>query len=80
MRANRSLTRRTILASLIGLGGTVWSRASRAQAAAPNEPRQPVAIQFALDRPIDAAAAPFVMAGVSGLFSAEDSVGHTNVV
>ena len=79
MRVNRSLTRRTILASLIGIGGTVWSRASRAQAPAPSEPRQPLAIQFTLDRPIDAAAAPFVMAAVSGLFSAEDLAVTTNV-
>ena len=79
MRVNRSLTRRTILASLIGIGGTVWSRASRAQAPAPSEPRQPVAIQFTLDRPIDAAAAPFVMAAVSGLFSAEGLAVTTNV-
>ena len=79
MRVSRSLTRRTILASLIGIGGTVWSRASRAQAPAPSEPRQPVAIQFTLDRPIDAAAAPFVMAAVSGLFSAEGLAVTTNV-
>ena len=38
---------------------------------AADEPRPPLAIQFSLDRPIDAAAAPFVMAAAGGLFSAE---------
>ena len=38
---------------------------------AADEPRPPLAIQFSLDRPIDAAAAPFVMATAVGLFSAE---------
>ena len=40
---------------------------------AADEPRHPLAIQFSLDRPIDAAAAPFVMAAGSGQFSAEAS-------
>ena len=38
---------------------------------AADEPRPPVAIQFSLDRPIDATDAPFVMAATGGLFSAE---------
>ncbi|WKA32174.1 ABC transporter substrate-binding protein [Bradyrhizobium roseum] len=38
---------------------------------AADEPRPPLAIQFSLDRPIDAAAAPFVLAAAGGLFSAE---------
>ena len=40
-------------------------------ARAADEVRPPLAIQFSLDRPIDAAAAPFVMAAAGGLFSAE---------
>jgi NitT/TauT family transport system substrate-binding protein len=40
---------------------------SRAQ----GEARRPVAIQFSLDRPIDAAAAPFVLASARGLFGSE---------
>lgn len=40
-------------------------------ALAADEPRPPLAIQFSLDRPIDAAAAPFVLAAAGGLFSAE---------
>ncbi|MFL6836903.1 MAG: ABC transporter substrate-binding protein [Bradyrhizobium sp.] len=68
---------RTILVLLIGLGAVVCSGAGQTQTA--SEPRQPVAIQFTLDRPIDAAASPFVMAGVSGLFSAEGLAVTTNV-
>ena len=79
MRVNRSLTRRTILASLIGIRRYRVVPRKSAQAPAPSEPRQPVAIQFTLDRPIDAAAAPFVMAAVSGLFSAEGLAVTTNV-
>jgi NitT/TauT family transport system substrate-binding protein len=56
-----------MLALLIGLGAVVCAIAAQAA----DEPRQPIAIQFSLDRPIDAAAAPFVMAAVNGLFTAE---------
>ena len=38
---------------------------------AQGEARRPVAIQFSLDRPIDAAAAPFVLAAARGLFGSE---------
>jgi NitT/TauT family transport system substrate-binding protein len=47
---------------------TCWA-AGESRAA--GEARQPVAIQFSLDRPMDAAAAPFLMAATSGLFGAE---------
>jgi len=43
------------------------------------EPRPPVAIQFSLDRPMDAGAAPFVMASVNGLFGAEGLAVTTNI-
>jgi NitT/TauT family transport system substrate-binding protein len=66
---------RCILALLIGLGAVAWAGV----AAAADEPRQPIAIQFTLDRPVDAAAAPFVMAGVSGLFSSEGLAVTTNI-
>ena len=46
---------------------------------AADEPRPPLAIQFSLDRPIDAAAAPFVMASAGGLFSAEALAVTTNI-
>jgi len=43
------------------------------------EPRPPVAIQLSLDRPMDAGAAPFVMASVNGLFGAEGLAVTTNI-
>lgn len=51
--------------------------ASHVQAA--DEPRPPLAIQFSLDRTIDAAAAPFVMAAANGLFGAEGLAVTINV-
>ena len=48
-------------------------------ALAADEARAPVAIQFSLDRPIDAAAAPFVMAATGGLFTAEGLAVTINV-
>jgi NitT/TauT family transport system substrate-binding protein len=47
----------------------------RAQA----EPRQPIPIQFSFDRPIDAGAAPVLMASAGGLFSAEGLAVTTNI-
>ena len=49
------------------------------QSRAADEARQPVAIQFSFDRPIDASVAPFVMAGAQGLFSAEGLAVTTNI-
>lgn len=62
MRVNWSDAIRFVLALLAGLSGVVCLPARAAD---------PVAIQFTLDRPINAVAAPFVMAQVGGLFSAE---------
>jgi NitT/TauT family transport system substrate-binding protein len=69
MRAIRTNAFRSILASLAALCGIAGFGASSMLAA--DEPSPPLAIQFSLDRPIDAAAAPFVMAAAGGLFSAE---------
>jgi NitT/TauT family transport system substrate-binding protein len=82
MRVTRTTAIRTILAALLGLGAVACAGADRGFAA--DEPRQgvtrqPVAIQFSLDRPIDAAAAPFVMAAVGGSFGAEGLAVATNV-
>jgi len=74
MRVNRTTLLRTMLAVLIGFAAVVCASTQAA-----DEPHQPLAIQFTLDRPLDAAAAPFVMAGVSGLFSAEGLAVTTNV-
>jgi NitT/TauT family transport system substrate-binding protein len=46
---------------------------------AADEPRPPLAIQFSLDRPIDATDAPFVMAASNGLFSAEGLAVTVNI-
>jgi NitT/TauT family transport system substrate-binding protein len=62
MCVHRSHAPRFILALLAGLIGAVCPGARAADT---------VAIQFTLDRPIDAVAAPFVMAQAGGLFSAE---------
>jgi len=75
MRVTRTNATNSILALLIGLGAVVCAGAVRAA----DEPRPPIAIQFSLDRPIDAAAAPFVMAAANGLFSAEGLAVTTNI-
>ena len=69
MRARRTNALLPILALLAGLCGVVCFAAGASHAA--DEPRPPLAIQFSLDRPIDATDAPFVMAATNGLFSAE---------
>jgi NitT/TauT family transport system substrate-binding protein len=66
-----------ILAVLVSLGGAV--RSGAAEMGAASEPPHPLTIQFTLDRPLDAAAAPFVMAAVGGLFGAENLTVGTNV-
>src|SRR6202140_1272601 len=74
MRVNPTIAVRCFLALLIGLPGfaCVVSRAA-------GQTRPPIAIQFSRDRPIDASAAPFVMASVSGLFSSEGLAVSTNI-
>jgi NitT/TauT family transport system substrate-binding protein len=69
MRVIRSDILCTLLASLLGLGAMVGAVPSPARAA--DEVRTSLAIQFSIERPIDAAAAPFVMAATGGLFAAE---------
>ena len=66
-RCRLSALSRVLLASLAWLCAAGLTR----RRPAADEPRQPLAIQFSLDRPIDAAAAPFVLASARGLFSAE---------
>ena len=77
MRVNRITPLHTMLSVLLGLTAMVWAATCHAQAV--DEPHQPLAIQFTLEHPLDAAAAPFVMAGVGGLFSAEGLAVTTNV-
>src|SRR5258708_4080952 len=77
MRVNRTFPIRCILASLLGLSGFAGFGATESRAA--DETRQPVAIQFSLDRPIDASAAPFVLATAKGLFGSEGLAVNTNI-
>jgi NitT/TauT family transport system substrate-binding protein len=81
MRAVRTTAIRSrlgaLLASLAGLCAIAGLMASNVLAA--DEPRPPLQIQLSLDRPIDAAAAPFVMATAGGLFGAEALAVTTNI-
>jgi NitT/TauT family transport system substrate-binding protein len=65
MRIHPTKAVRYVLALLTGLVGLACFDA------AASEVRPPLAIQFLLDRPINAAAAPFVMAAADGLFGSE---------
>src|ERR1700751_82795 len=76
MQVSRTTVLRWILAGMIGLSGGVWPDLTPLHA---GEPQQPLSIQCTLDRPLDAAAAPFVMASAGGLFSAEGLAVGTNV-
>jgi NitT/TauT family transport system substrate-binding protein len=69
MRVNPTIVLPSILASLTGLLGYACFGAGESRAA--SEARQPIAIQFSLDRPINAGAAPFVLAASRGLFGSE---------
>ncbi|WP_225117024.1 ABC transporter substrate-binding protein [Bradyrhizobium sp. BRP22] len=77
MRVTRISTRRDFLGLAMGFGSSLWSGASRAQSA--GAAKQPITIQLTLDRPIDAAVSPFVMAAVGGLFSTEGLAVTTNI-
>src|ERR1700736_4083099 len=77
MRVNQTNAARCFLASLTGL--LVLAIFGLAASRAASDVRQPVAIQFSLDRPIDASAAPFVMAAASGMFGSEGLAVTTNI-
>ncbi|MBR0696638.1 ABC transporter substrate-binding protein [Bradyrhizobium lablabi] len=77
MRVSRTSFLRLLAGLAIGLGCGAWPAAAPLRAE--SDPPQPLTIQFTLDRPLDAAAAPFVMAGIGGLFSAEGLAVGTNI-
>jgi len=77
MRVNQTIVIRCFFALLMGLIGFAFLGAEKSRAA--GDVRQPVAIQFSFDRPIDASAAPFVLASDRGLFSAEGLAVTTDV-
>ena len=82
MRTIRSIILRSVLASLLGLCGMAGAGLSPARAAdeaKSPQARPPLAVQFSLDRPVDAAAAPFVIAATGGLFAAEALAVTTNI-
>jgi NitT/TauT family transport system substrate-binding protein len=69
MRASQIIAVRCSLALLTGLFVLVYFAGTASRAA--DEVRQSIAIQFSLDRPLDAGATPFVLALARGLFSSE---------
>ncbi|WGS20026.1 MULTISPECIES: ABC transporter substrate-binding protein [unclassified Bradyrhizobium] len=77
MHVSRTTVLRLMLAGVIGRAGGVWPGTVPLRAA--SNPPPPAAVQFTLDRPLDAAAAPFVMATAGGLFSAEGLAVTTNI-
>jgi NitT/TauT family transport system substrate-binding protein len=77
MHAKQTIALRCIWASLMGLLVVACLGATASRAA--EERRPPIAIQFSLDRPIDASAAPFILAQTNGLFSAEGLAVTTNI-
>jgi len=77
MCASPTIAVRCISALLTGLLGLACLGAGEARAQ--GSTRQPIPIQFSFDRPIDAAAAPFVLASVSGLFGSEGLAVTTNI-
>jgi NitT/TauT family transport system substrate-binding protein len=74
MRAVPAIAIRRYLAWLMGLLGLACLGATA------GDLRQPVAIRFSFDRPINASMAPFVLAAVDGLFGAEGLAVTTDIV
>ncbi len=66
-----------LLALLIGL--LVFACFGAAESLAADPVRQPIAIQFSFDRPIDASDAPFVLAAADGLFGSEGLAVTTDI-
>src|SRR6266576_4982993 len=77
MRARHPIVMRCFLAFLMGLLCLAGVGGESGRAA--SEVRQPIAIQFSFDRPIDASAAPFILASARGFFSAEGLAVVTDV-
>src|ERR1700687_5789732 len=77
MRAIKTVIVRCMLASLSGLMALACFGTVKSQAA--DDARQPVAIQFSFDRPLEASMAPFAVALDHGLFSAEGLAVTTNI-
>jgi NitT/TauT family transport system substrate-binding protein len=77
MRASQTIVARGLLASLISLLGLACLGAAEGRAA--DEYRQPTAIQFSFDRPINASVAPLILAATDGLFASEGLAVTTDI-
>src|SRR6202140_27489 len=77
MRVRPTIAFRCISALLTGLLALACFGFNPVRAQA--EPRQPVPIRFAFDRPIDAGAAPVLLASASGLFGSEGLAVTTDI-
>jgi NitT/TauT family transport system substrate-binding protein len=77
MGANPTKALRYFLASLMGL--LIFACFDLGESRAADDVKQPIAIQFSLDRPINAGAAPFVLAASDGLFGSEGLTVTTNI-
>ncbi len=77
MRASQTIFARCVLALVVGLQSLACLCAAEALAA--DENRQPIAIRFSFDHPLNASVAPFLLAVNDGLFSAEGLAVTTDV-
>jgi NitT/TauT family transport system substrate-binding protein len=77
MRVNPTMAVRCVLALLMSLPGFAGFAADETRPA--GEIRPSTAIQLTLDRPIDAGAAPFIVAASDGLFAAEGLTVSTDI-
>jgi NitT/TauT family transport system substrate-binding protein len=76
MRANRAIAVRSLSALLTGLAVACFGAA---ESLAADPVRQPTAIQFSFDRPINASDAPFALAAADGLFGSEGLAVTTHI-
>jgi NitT/TauT family transport system substrate-binding protein len=77
MRVSQQIDTLRFSALLTGLLGFACFGAGESRAA--DEVRQPIAIQFTFDRPIEASVAPFILAASRGLFGSEGLAVTTNI-
>jgi NitT/TauT family transport system substrate-binding protein len=77
MRAVQTIVARRLLASLLSLTGLVCLGGLASGTAEENH--QPLAIEFSFDRPVNASAAPVVLAMTDGLFASEGLAVTTDV-
>jgi NitT/TauT family transport system substrate-binding protein len=77
MRTVQTILVRCLLASLLSLTGLVCLGGLAGRATEENH--QPLAIEFSFDRPVNASAAPVILAMTDGLFAAEGLAVTTNI-